>query len=82
MRADYGESTRKFLAENTNPELLIDFAGVKVFESATVDTNILMFARDKNRQQTQACVVKKEGIKDLSVFIRQNASVCHFGSDS
>ncbi|MDR0750927.1 MAG: Eco57I restriction-modification methylase domain-containing protein, partial [Tannerellaceae bacterium] len=54
MRAGYGENTRKFFAENTNPEQLIDFAGVKVFESATVDTNILMFAKDKNRQQTQA----------------------------
>ncbi|KAA6309301.1 hypothetical protein EZS27_039177, partial [termite gut metagenome] len=82
MRAGYGESSRKFLTENTNPEQLIDFAGVKVFESATVDTNILMFAKDKNRQQTQACIVKKEGIKDLSVFIRQSSSVCHFGSGS
>ncbi|MCL2414712.1 MAG: Eco57I restriction-modification methylase domain-containing protein, partial [Bacteroidales bacterium] len=82
MRAGYGESTRKFLSENTNPELLIDFAGVKVFESATVDTNILMFSKDKNRQQTQACVVKKEGIKDLSVFIRQNAVACNFGTES
>ncbi|KAA6308239.1 Type IIS restriction enzyme Eco57I, partial [termite gut metagenome] len=75
MRAGYGESSRKFLTENTNPEQLIDFAGVKVFESATVDTNILMFAKDKNRQQTQACIVKKEGIKDLSVYIRQSSSI-------
>jgi len=82
MRAGYGENTRKFFAENTNPEQLIDFAGIKVFESATVDTNILMFSKDKNRQQTQACIVKKEGIKDLSVFIRQSASVCSFGSES
>ncbi|MDR1592285.1 MAG: Eco57I restriction-modification methylase domain-containing protein, partial [Prevotellaceae bacterium] len=82
MRAGYGENTRKFLAENTNPEQLIDFAGVKVFEAATVDVNILMFSKDKNRQQTQACVVKKDGIKDLSVFIRQHASVCSFSSDS
>ncbi|KAA6338941.1 Modification methylase PaeR7I [termite gut metagenome] len=82
MRAGYGENTRKFFAENTNPEQLIDFAGIKVFESATVDTNILLFSKDKNRQQTQACIVKKEGIKDLSVFIRQSSSVCSFGSDS
>jgi hypothetical protein len=44
MRAGYGENTRRFFAENTNPELLIDFSGVKIFESATVDTNILMFS--------------------------------------
>lgn len=41
MRAGYGEKTRDFFAKNTNPMLLIDFAGVKIFESATVDTNIL-----------------------------------------
>ncbi|MDR2651615.1 MAG: Eco57I restriction-modification methylase domain-containing protein, partial [Prevotellaceae bacterium] len=82
MRAGYGENTRKFFAEKTNPELFIDFAGVKVFESATVDTNILMFSKDKNRQQTQACIVKKDGIKDLGVFVRQNASICNFNSDS
>jgi hypothetical protein len=68
MRAGYGENTRKFFSENTNPEQLIDFAGVKVFDSATVDVNILMFSKDKNRQETKACIVKKEGIKDLSVF--------------
>lgn len=67
MRAGYGENTRKFFAEHTNPEQLIDFAGVKIFESATVDTNILMFAKDKNQQQTRACIVKKNGIKDLSL---------------
>jgi anti-anti-sigma regulatory factor len=43
--------------------LLIDFAGVKVFDSATVDVNILMFQKDKNRQETSACIVKKSGIK-------------------
>lgn len=40
MRAGYGEKTRDFLSHNTDPQLLIDFAGVKIFESATVDTNI------------------------------------------
>jgi len=82
MRAGYGENIRRFFAENTNPEQLIDFAGVKVFESATVDTNILLFSKDKNRQQTKSCIVKKDGIKDLSVFIRQSSSVCSFGSES
>ena len=45
MRAAYGEKTRKFFAEKTNPKVLIDFAGVKIFESATVDTNILLFSK-------------------------------------
>lgn len=41
MRAGYGKSMRKFFVEETNPTLLIDFAGVKVFDEATVDVNIL-----------------------------------------
>jgi hypothetical protein len=80
MRAGYGEKTRKFLAENTNPIQLIDFAGTKVFESVTVDVNILLFAKDKNRQKTKTCIVKKECINDLGVYFRQNASNCNFAT--
>jgi hypothetical protein len=82
MRAGYGEKTRHFLVKETNPVLLLDFAGVKVFDEATVDVNILMYQKDKNRQQTQACIVKKEGIKDLSVFFIQNAVITGFSPES
>ena len=78
MRAGYGESTRQFFASNTNPILLIDFAGQKIFESATVDTNILLFSKDKNRQQTRACVIKEKVLNNLSVYFRQNATICNF----
>ena len=78
MRAGYGESTREFFATHTNPILLIDFAGQKIFESATVDTNILLFSKDKNRQQTKACVIKEKVLNNLSVYFRQNATVCNF----
>ena len=40
-RAKYGKDFRKFILENTNILEYIDFNGVKVFESATVDTSIL-----------------------------------------
>lgn len=42
MRANYGASTRQFFAEKTYPLLLIDFGNVQVFDTATVDTNILL----------------------------------------
>ncbi|GHT13109.1 hypothetical protein FACS1894170_08710 [Planctomycetales bacterium] len=48
MRAGYGEKLRNFLAKKTNPQLLLDFDGVKVFESATVDTNILLYRKEPN----------------------------------
>lgn len=41
MRANYGASTRQFFAERTQPLLLIDFGNIQVFDTATVDTNIL-----------------------------------------
>ncbi|WP_260442146.1 Eco57I restriction-modification methylase domain-containing protein [Elizabethkingia anophelis] len=78
MRAGYGESTREFFATHTNPILLIDFAGQKIFESATVDTNILLFSKDKNRQQTKACVIKEKVLNNLSVYFRQNANYSEF----
>ncbi len=42
MRAGYGKALRVFLAEKTQPLKLIDFGGYQVFESATVDSNILI----------------------------------------
>ena len=80
MRTGYGEKTREFFAKNTNPIQLVDFAGIKVFESATVDTNILMFSKDKNRQQTRACIVKNDGIKNLSDYFRKNGQTMRFSS--
>ncbi|MCX2808013.1 Eco57I restriction-modification methylase domain-containing protein [Campylobacter sp. MIT 21-1685] len=46
-RAGYGEPLREFLLESTKIHYYIDFNGVKVFESATVDTSILEFAKAK-----------------------------------
>ena len=81
MRAEYGEATRKFFAEKTNPIQLIDFAGIKVFESATVDTNILIFAKENNTFSTRACVVKDKELKKLSDYIKQNGvESCRFDS--
>ena len=81
MRAGYGEATRSFFAEKTNPLQLIDFTGIKVFESATVDTNILIFAKENNTFSTRACVVKDKELKKLSDYIKQNGvEGCRFDS--
>ena len=73
MRAGYGEQTRAFFANYTNPELLIDFSGVDIFETATVVTNILLFTRSENKGQT-ACVASnnqdKDCIGNLSDFVK------------
>ena len=83
MRAGYGEKTRDFFANKTNPLLLIDFAGVKIFESATVDTNILLFSRSNNQHKTTCAITNKQNkdsVKNLSDFVQQQNSVCDFGS--
>lgn len=81
MRAGYGEATRKFFAEKTDPQLLIDFAGEKIFESATVDTNILLFEKSsRNRGETSCCIGTSDCRKDLSVFVKHAATLCAFTS--
>ncbi|MBQ3722912.1 MAG: Eco57I restriction-modification methylase domain-containing protein, partial [Bacteroidales bacterium] len=86
MRAGYGEKLRTFLATKTNPQLLIDFGGVKVFESATVDTNILLFEKGANAHKTLCAVTNKQNkdsLKQLSVFVQQQGTICDFsGGDS
>ena len=86
MRAGYGDKTRGFFANKTNPMLLIDFAGVKIFESATVDTNILLFSRSDNLHKTLCAVTNKQNkdsVNNLSDFVRQQNSICDFShSDS
>ena len=83
MRAGYGEKTREFFANNTNPMLLIDFAGVQVFESATVDTDILLFAKSSNKHKTLCAVTNKQNkdsVKNLSHFVQQQNTICSFSS--
>ena len=83
MRAGYGEKTREFFVKRTNPELLIDFAGVKIFENATVDTNILLFSKSVY-QHTTICAVarqqEKDSLKDLSDFLEQEQVVADFSA--
>ena len=86
MRAGYGEKTRDFFAKQTNPKQLIDFAGVKIFENATVDTNILIFSKAMNENKTLCAVtdnLNKENIKELSNYVQHSHSICNFySSDS
>ncbi len=69
MRANYGKLTRKFFAQKTNPLILIDFGGFKVFESATVDTNILILRKEPNKNNTRACTIKNDFKQDHNVSL-------------
>ena len=68
MRANYGASTRKFFAEKTHPLLLIDFGNVQVFDTATVDTNILIL-------QNKPKANKHESKEALAVRINNDFNI-------
>lgn len=51
-RAGYGEPLREFLLKNTTLLEYIDLNGIKVFESATVDTSILSFEKAKTKDNS------------------------------
>lgn len=60
MKSAYGESLRLLLAERYQPSLLIDFAGFKVFDTATVDVNILSVTNANTKNSTMACSIKRD----------------------
>ncbi len=83
MRAGYGESLRGFFAQKTDPIILIDFAGQKIFENATVDTNILIFVKRSNRENTKTFIVKQKLRSYINEYLDQNKTVNKFtNSDS
>jgi len=81
MRAGYGQKLRNFFLKDVSPTMLIDFGGIRIFDSATVDTNILMFNKGKNTNSTKACLIKENVLNKLSDYFRQNATECRFAVD-
>lgn len=57
MRAAYGKPLRSYFT-NFNPLVIIDL-GPGIFESATVDTNILIIEKARNQNNTHAVTLQK-----------------------
>ena len=85
MRAGYGETSRKYFAEQTQPKILIDLAGEKVFENATVDVNILLLQKAAYTQNTYAlrggldCLENRSGLLErkneaVNIIFPRNSS--------
>ncbi|RMG79168.1 MAG: hypothetical protein D6707_08650 [Bacteroidetes bacterium] len=76
MRAGYGEKLREYFAKK-NPLKLIDFGGFKVFESATVDTNILLIQNASNQNHLETCHFKNDYKRGQSIaeYFEQNKIV-------
>ncbi len=77
MRAGYGKSLREFLATKTQPISLIDFGGFQVFDSASVDSNILITQNQLYVQSFNACAVKENYLTEipLSEYFKQNSQI-------
>jgi len=80
MRAGYGEKLRRFFIEKTNPVKLIDFGGYQVFDSATVDVNILLVQKNtdkKEKSEFGACLINKDYTKQtpLEIYFEKNKIV-------
>ena len=86
MRAGYGKGLRLLLMEQSCPLQLIDFAGVKVFESATVDTNIFLGSKQEHTaSQTLALTFPRDAtsrdLHNLRDFVQQHAAPMSFPKD-
>lgn len=83
LRANYGKSLRKYLLENTKPFLLIDL-GAGVFESATVDSNILLFEKLKNQENSDFFaldLMKEKNVYDFTTFENKKVKIAPKGDD-
>ena len=80
MRAGYGKKLRDFFNQYTDPIKLIDFAGTRVFTTATVDVNIMIFRKSKTGVPTQAATIKENCINVLSDYLEQHYESIQFRS--
>jgi len=86
LRSAYGQVLRRFLLQNSNIELLVDFGGVKIFEEATVDTNIILISKSKSLNNNCKAVYFEKSFKvadDIETYINKNITyVSGLTSDS
>jgi hypothetical protein len=74
MRAKYGEKLRKFLKEKTTILEIIDFSGYRIFEQ-TVDTNILIFKKEKTSKEHIFRFLEVKGdVEDIEEYLRKGKS--------
>jgi len=84
MRAGYGVKLRGYFAEK-NPLKLLDFEGFKVFESATVDTDIILIKNTVNKQRLEACHFENDyqkGDELADYFTKNKVELVNLSSNS
>lgn len=74
MRSGYGQKLRRFFSVNTQPLTLIDFSSFQVFETATVDTNVLLFEKVKRYKSVRASLIGTAFTRStpLEMYVEKN----------
>lgn len=78
MRANYGKSLRKYFNEKTKPYILIDL-GSGIFESATVDSNILLFEKSKTKEHSFKAIdlTQEKDFRDFTIYEEKAVEVTY-----
>ena len=84
LRSKYGENLREFLSKNTSPTLLLDL-GSGIFETATVDTNILIYKKTNIKNNFVCSMIRKNLNKEnlsLDAYVKNHKMVINqFGRE-
>ncbi|RCR68449.1 Eco57I restriction-modification methylase domain-containing protein [Larkinella punicea] len=78
LQTQYGKPLRQLFVEQTNPLTLLNFADTRLFETAVVETNILLARKAPCQFQLQAATVGADFDKDkenLTSYISRNAFI-------
>ena len=76
LQTDYGRSLRRFFVQHTDPLVLINLADVQVFNTAIVETNILLLRHAPYRAALQAATVSTDYTAGfpLAEYVRQHGT--------
>lgn len=67
MKTQYGEGLRRFFAENSNPRKLINFEDTKIFQAATVETNIILLTKTDFNDSLLAVSIREDYRTDIPI---------------
>lgn len=75
MRTKFGELLRDYFAQHTNPKELLNFEDTKIFQTATVETNIILVKKEPFDKELKAAVVKADYSLGASIsdYFRNNS---------
>jgi len=69
---NYGKKLRNYFIQKTNPLLLFDFSWYQVFDNASVDSNLLLLQKAKNKQALEGAAAKKDfQIEQIETYIEK-----------